>query len=66
MELLGDDHLKYYRIKQALEQMDDAFLNSLARTVNKIAPEKRTLGRVLRHAVVRHPQLIPLIARFFV
>lgn len=66
MELLGEDHLKYYRIKQALESMDDAFLNSLARTVNKVAPEKRTLGRVLTHAVVKHPQLIPLIARFFV
>jgi digeranylgeranylglycerophospholipid reductase len=66
MGLLGEDHLKYYRIKQALEDMDDEFLNSLARTVNKIAPEKRTLGRVLTHAVVRHPQLFPLIARFFV
>ena len=66
MDLLGEDHLKYYRIKQALEHMDDAFLNSLARIANKIAPEKRTLGRVLRHAVVKHPQLIPVIARFFV
>src|SRR6185503_20276173 len=27
MELLGDDHLKYYRIKQGLEHMDDDFLN---------------------------------------
>jgi len=66
MALLGEDHLKYYRIKQALEHMDDEFLNSLARLVNKIAPEKRTLGRVLTHAVVRHPLLIPLVARFFV
>ena len=66
MELLGEDHLKYYRIKQALEHMDDEFLNSLARTVNKVAPEKRTLGRVLTHAVIKHPQLIPVVARFFV
>ena len=66
MELLGEDHLKYYRIKQALDDMDNEFLNSLAHTVKKIAPEKRTLGRVLTHAVVRHPQLIPLIAKFFV
>jgi len=66
MALLGDDHLKYYRIKQALEYMDDAFLNSLAHTANRIAPEKRTLGRVLMKAVVKHPQLIPVIARFFV
>ncbi|HWC73772.1 MAG TPA: NAD(P)/FAD-dependent oxidoreductase [Gemmatimonadales bacterium] len=66
MDLLGEDHLKYYRLKQALEHMDDGFLNSLARTVNKVAPEKRTLGRVLTHAMIRHPQLIPVVARFFV
>ena len=66
MEVLGEDHLKYYRIKQALEHMDDAFLNSLARTVNKIAADKRTIGRVFTHALMRHPQLIPVAARFFV
>jgi len=66
MELLGEDHLKYYRIKQALEHMDDEFLNSLARTVNNIAPNKRTLRRVLTHALISHPLLIPVVARFFV
>jgi len=66
MELMGEDHLKYYRIKQALEHMDDDFLNSLARTANKISPEKRTLGRVFTHALIKHPQLIPLAARYFV
>jgi len=66
MDLLGDDHLKYYRIKQALERVDDAFYNSLARTVNRIPVEKRTLGRIFRHALLRHPQLIPVAARFFV
>jgi len=66
MDMLGQDHLTYYRIKQALEHMDDAFLNSLARTVNKISPDKRTLGRVFTHALIRHPQLIPVAARFFV
>ncbi|HKA57587.1 MAG TPA: NAD(P)/FAD-dependent oxidoreductase [Gemmatimonadales bacterium] len=66
MELLGEDHLKYYRLKQALEHMDDNFFNSLARTVNKVAREKRTLGRVMTHALIKHPQLIPVVARFFV
>lgn len=66
MQLLGEDHLKYYRIKQALEHMDDAFLNSLARTVNKIPAGKRTVGRVFTHALIKHPQLIPVAARFFV
>jgi digeranylgeranylglycerophospholipid reductase len=66
MDLLGDDHLKYYRIKQALENLDDAFFNGLARTVNGIPQEKRSLGRIFAHALVKHPQLIPVAARFFV
>jgi digeranylgeranylglycerophospholipid reductase len=66
MDLLGEDHLKYYRIKQALENLDDAFFNGLARTVNGIPQEKRSLGRIFAHALVKHPQLIPVAARFFV
>ena len=65
MAQLGDDHLKYYRLKRALEELDDAFFNGLARTVNAIPIEKRTLGRIFAHALVRHPQLIPVAARFF-
>jgi len=30
MDLLGDDHLKYYGSKQALESVDDEFFNKLA------------------------------------
>src|SRR6267142_1910326 len=66
MAQLGDDHLKYYRLKRALEDLDDQFFNSLARTANTIPPEKRTLGRIFAHALVRHPQLIPVAARFFI
>src|SRR5207253_11139624 len=46
LELLGDDHLQYYRRKRAREDLDDQFFNSLARTANTIPPEKRTLGRI--------------------
>ena len=66
MALLGEDHLRYYRIKQALEAQDDGFFNRLARTVNAIPQGKRTLGRIIAHALVHHPQLIPVAARFFV
>jgi digeranylgeranylglycerophospholipid reductase len=66
MELLGDDHVKYYRLKRALEEMNDQFFDALARTVNAIPLEKRTLGRIFTHALVRHPQLIPVAARFFI
>lgn len=65
MALLGDDHLRYYRLKEAISKFDDAFLNRLARTVNEIAPAKRTLGRIFATALVHHPSLIPVAARFF-
>ncbi len=66
MELLGEDHLKYYRLKRAFEDLDDDFYNSLARTVNAIPERKRTLGRLFAHALVKHPQLVPVAARFFI
>ena len=65
MQLLGDDHLKYYRLKEALNKLDDGFFNRLARTVNGIPIEKRTLGRIFAHALVNHPSLLPVAARFF-
>lgn len=66
MALVGDDNVKYYRIKEALNKLDDAFFNQLAVTVNRIPLEKRTLGRIFAHALVKHPALLPVAARFFV
>jgi digeranylgeranylglycerophospholipid reductase len=65
MTLLGDDHLRYYRIKQALEDLDDEFFNGLARTVSRIPETKRTLGRIFAHAMVKHPSLMPVIVKYF-
>lgn len=66
MQLLGDDHVKYYRIKEALGKLHDDFFNGLAQTVSRIPLEKRTLGRIFAHALVNHPSLLPVAARFFV
>lgn len=66
MDLLGEEHLRYYRLKQALEGLDDRSFNALARTVNGIPRAQRTLGRIFAHALAKHPQLIPVAARFFV
>lgn len=65
MALLGQDHLLYYRVKETLNTFDDPFFNALARTVNGIPPEQRSLGRVFAHALVRHPSLLPIAARLF-
>jgi digeranylgeranylglycerophospholipid reductase len=66
MQLLGDDHLRYYRLKEAISRFDDAFLDGLARTVNGIPQPRRTLGRIFASALVQHPSLLPVAARFFV
>jgi len=65
MKLLGDDHVRFYRIKEALNRFDDAFFNGLARTLNRVPREKRTLGRSFAHALVQHPTLLPVVARYF-
>jgi digeranylgeranylglycerophospholipid reductase len=66
MDLLGNDHLRFYRVKEALNKLDDRFYDGLARTVNRIPPERRTLGRIFGAALVSQPQLLPVIARYFV
>lgn len=65
MRMLGDDHLRYYRLKEAISRFDDAFLDGLARTVNQIPTQRRTLGRIFASALVHHPSLVPVAARFF-
>ena len=66
MSLLGEDHERFYRIKEALNRHDDDFYNRLARTANGIAPDKRTLGRIFAQALIAHPSLLPVAARYFV
>jgi len=66
MSLMGDDHLRFYRVKEALNKLDDSFFNSLAKTVERIPEQRRTLGRIFAHALVKHPLLLPVIAKYFV
>lgn len=66
MTLLGDDHVRFHRLKDALNKFDDSFYNGLARTVNAIPSEKRTLGRIFASALVHHPTLLPVAAKYFV
>jgi hypothetical protein len=66
MQLLGDDHVRFHRLKDALGKFEDPFFNGLAATVNRIPSEKRTLGRVFAHALVKHPSLLPVVTKYFV
>jgi digeranylgeranylglycerophospholipid reductase len=66
MRLLGDDHVRFYHVKEALTRFDDAFYDRLARTVNRIPEKRRTLRRIFGEALVRHPALLPVVAKYFV
>jgi hypothetical protein len=66
MHMLGDDHIRFHRLKDALSKFDDAFFDNLARTVNKISYEKRTLRRIFGSALMHHPTLLPVVAKYFV
>ena len=65
MELLGRDHERFYRVKEALGKFDDAFFDSLACSVNAIPEEKRTLRRIFYMALFQQPALLPVIFRYF-
>jgi len=65
MRLLGDDHVRFYRVKEALARFEDAFYDNLARTVNRIPEPRRTLRRIFGEALVRHPALLPVVAKYF-
>lgn len=65
MRLLGDDHVRFYRVKEALARFDDVFYDNLARTVNRIPEPRRTLRRIFGEALVRHPTLLPVVAKYF-
>ena len=66
MALLGDDHVRFHRLKDALGSFDDGFFNALAKTVNGIPETKRSLRRIFAAALVRHPTLFPVVAKYFV
>ncbi|HEX6536289.1 MAG TPA: NAD(P)/FAD-dependent oxidoreductase [Gemmatimonadaceae bacterium] len=66
MALLGDDHVRFHRLKDALGKFDDAFFDALARSVNAVPLEKRTLRRIFATALVRHPGLMPVVVKYFV
>ena len=66
MALLGDDHVRFHKLKDALGKFDDSFFDQLATSVNRIPEEKRTLRRIFTTALTRHPGLLPVVVKYFV
>ena len=65
MQMLGHDHERFYRVKEALGKFDDAFFDTLACSVNGIPEQKRTLRRIFTTALLQQPALLPVIFRYF-
>ena len=66
MALLGDDHVRFHKLKDTLARFDDAFLDGLAATVHDIPLPERTLRRIFVAALTRHPTLLPVVVKYFV
>ena len=61
----GNNHNRFYRIKESIHQLQDDDLNYIAEKVSKIPKEKRTLGSVFKHAVYKKPSLIVDVFKVF-
>jgi digeranylgeranylglycerophospholipid reductase len=62
----GKRHEVYNRIKEGVYNFSDETFNSLAKTVNGIPMEKRTMGRIITHALMNQPKLLLDVAKVFI
>lgn len=63
--LLGKAHRRYYRLKEGIFSLSDETLNRTARSMKKLEYEKRTLARLFRLALFKHPSLLLEIPKLF-
>jgi len=63
---VGKRHEIYNRIKKGVFNLSDKQLNSIAHSVLKIPPDKRTLGRLFTFALMNNPSLLKDVAKVFI
>lgn len=62
---LGKRHEMFNRIKNGIYNLTDDKYNSIAHSLKKLPPEKRTLGNVAKAAVLNKPSLLFDVAKTF-
>lgn len=62
---LGKRHEMFNRIKNGIYNLSDDKYNSIAHSLKKLPPEKRTLGNVAKSAVINKPSLLVDVAKTF-
>ena len=61
----GKDYERFYRIKEAVHNLEDQDLDHIADKVSLIPPEKRRLSSVFKAAVFKKPSLIVDVLKVF-
>ena len=64
-EQLGKKLRRSYRLKEAVYRLTDKELNDTAKAINRIDPDKRTLGRIILTALTKNQKLLPDIIALF-
>ena len=65
-KVFGNNHNRYYRIKEAIHQLGDDDFNYIADKVENIPVEKRGLSDVFKAAVYKKPSLMLDVLKVFV
>jgi len=66
IDRLGKRHEIFDKIKNGIYNFSDEKFNKIARAINKVPYQKRTLGRVFTTALINQPSLLIDVARVFV
>ena len=61
----GNNHNRFYRIKESIHRLEDDDLNYIAEKVSKIPESKRTLSSIFKHAVYKKPSLAIDVLKVF-
>jgi digeranylgeranylglycerophospholipid reductase len=62
---IGAKHRTYHRIKSAVHRIGDERLDAIARDIDSLRPDKRTIWRVFAAALTQHPALVWEMVRTF-
>lgn len=65
MKVMGRDHRRFYRLKEAVYTMTDETMNQTAHKLSAVKYPKRTLIKVFQIALFDHPKLLLDVPRLF-
>ncbi len=61
----GNNHNRFYRIKEAVNQLSDDDLNYIANKSSKIDKDKLTLSHIFKYAVYKKPSILVDVLKVF-